>query len=117
LSDLTTKVAIGQAQIDSAFKSISAKFGAVHELQLALFGEFSDLNSLLFTSLLALMVWWLTAIRRLKAARLHSLLLCFGFMMLERMLQPSWRHFFRTVLVMLIAFWLLGPSLAEIRGP
>jgi hypothetical protein len=100
-------VATGQAQIDQAFSSISAKFTALHELQVALFGEFSDLNSILFTAGLALIVWWLTALRQLRTARLTGLLLCLGYFMLERtIVQLPWRQASRSALVAALALTL-----------
>jgi len=53
-------------------------------MQVALFGEFCDISSVLFTLTVTAVTWWLTSVKKLRSARLRVLLLTFGHFAAER---------------------------------
>lgn len=76
----------------------------MQDLQLRVFGEMSDLNSLLFFIGVTTVCWWLTGSKKLRAARLWTVGLAFGNLAIERMhpRYPEMKSYLRGVLVVAI---------------
>ena len=75
MNKLANQIIQGQEQVNMVFKAINDHIKKLYDFQAAIFGEFADISTLVFSLGLSGMIWLLTSFKRTESSRFTCLLI------------------------------------------